>query len=188
MSVPRSRFFQTRVITRLYRLAARRSRITAMRHPAILARMLSLHNQPAASGLCRIVNGLMQYACKVLQHRRFGFAQRVARHAIASLPDRLELARERSENRTIAFRLIQPGQQECIDQPPDEHYACAPAEYAAPFALRAERFQCERPGSREQRRCGQRPRLDGQRIVERKPALKPNEPCMALNRLAHRPP
>src|SRR5260364_444861 len=183
MSVPRSRFFSTRVITRLYRLAARRSRITAMRHPAILARMLF----PAQSASGKRSLPYCQRADAIcLQHRRFGFAQRVARHAIASLPDRLELARERSENRTIAFRLIQPGQQECIDQPPDEHYACAPAEYAAPFALRAERFQCERPGSREQRRCGQRPRLDGQRIVERKPALKPNEPCMALNRLAHR--
>src|SRR5260363_305161 len=112
-----------------------------MRHPAILARMLfpaqsasgkrSLPYCQRADAIC-----LQSTATSALRIR-----QRVARHAIASLPDRLELARERSENRTIAFRLIQPGQQECIDQPPDEHYACAPAEYAAPFALRAERFQ-----------------------------------------------
>src|SRR5260363_268136 len=155
MSVPRSRFFLTRVITRLYRLAARRSRITAMRHPAILARMLF----PAQSASGK---------------RSLPYCQRADAICLQST--------------ATSALLIRPGQQECIDQPPDEHYACAPAEYAAPFALRAERFQCERPGSREQRRCGQRPRLDGQRIVERKPALKPNEPCMALNRLAHRPP
>src|SRR5260363_310676 len=108
-------------MTRLYRLAARRSRITAMRHPAILARMLFPAQSASGKRSLPYCQRADEYACKVLQHRRFGIAQRVARHAIASLPDRLELARERSENRTIAFRLIQPGQQECIDQPPDEH-------------------------------------------------------------------